>query len=95
MQATPSSYGQWNAPPDKLTKVICIFVNGDPNYGFYIGSAPTPETLSMIPAIGSSEQVTLNEGEGQSYGGSTVLPVTNINTNNPDLADTVDFLKCG
>ncbi len=29
----PSSYGQWNAPPDKLTKVICIFVNGDPNYG--------------------------------------------------------------
>jgi len=89
----PSSYGQWNAPPDKETQVICIFVNGDPNYGFYIGTIPKPETLSMIPAIGAFENVTLNEGEAQSYGGATRLPTTNINTNNKDVANSVNYLK--
>jgi hypothetical protein len=89
----PSSYGQWNAPPDKQTQVICIFVNGDPNYGFYIGTIPKPETLSMIPAIGASENVTLNGPESASYGGATRLPTTNINTNNKDIADSVNYLK--
>lgn len=89
----PSSYGQWNAPPDKQTQVICIFVNGDPNYGFYIGTVPKPETLSMIPAIGASENVTLNGEEAASYGGATRLPTTNINTNNKDIADGVNYLK--
>ena len=89
----PSSYGQWNAPPDKETQVICIFVNGDPNYGFYIGTVPKPETLSMIPAIGASENVTLNGNEAESYGGATRLPTTNINTNNKSIADSVNYLK--
>jgi len=89
----PSSYGQWNAPPDKETQVICIFVNGDPNYGFYIGSIPKPETLSMIPAIGASENVTLNGAEAASYGGAARLPTTNINTNNKDIADSVNYLR--
>ena len=88
----PSSYGQWNAPPDKLTQVICIFVNGDPNYGFYIGMKPKPETLSMIPAIGASPNVTLNEGEASSYGGAPRLPTTNLNVNNKDIANSIDYL---
>jgi len=88
----PSSYGQWNAPPDIGTKVICIFVNGDLNYGFYIGAVPDPDELQMIPAIGSSDNIIANEGEAQSYGGATTLPVTNINTNNKDIADSPDYL---
>ena len=65
-KANPSSYGEWHAPPDIGTKVICIFVNGDPNYGFYIGCVPEPETLQMVPAIGSSDKVQLNDGEANS-----------------------------
>ena len=90
--SNPSSYGQWQSPPDIGTEVICIFIEGD-DVGYCLGAKQDPNALTMIPAIGASEQVTLNEGEGQSYGGSTVLPVTNINTKNPDLADTVDFLS--
>ncbi len=90
--SNPSSYGQWQSPPDIGTQVVCIFIEGD-DVGYCLGAHQDPNALTMIPAIGSSEQVTLNEGEGQSYGGSTVLPVTNINTKNPDLADTVDFLS--
>jgi hypothetical protein len=87
-----SSYGQWQAPPDIGTKVVCIFINGDPNAGFYIGAIPEPETLQMVPAIGASEAVTLNEAEAKGYGGATRLPVTNLNTNNKDKADSDEFL---
>ena len=90
-KSNPSSYGEWHAPPDIGTKVICIFINGDPNYGYYIGCVPEPETLQMVPAIGSSDNVQLNDGESKSYGGATRLPVTNINTNNKSKADSDTF----
>jgi hypothetical protein len=92
-KTNPSAYGQWQAPPDIGTKVVCIFVNGDASAGYYIGCIPDPETLQMVPAIGSSESVTLNEGEAKSYGGATRLPVTNLNTNNTDKADSNEFLN--
>lgn len=91
-KTNPSSYGQWQAPPDIGTKVVCIFINGDPNYGFYIGAIPEPEKLQMVPAIGASDKVTLNSGEAGNYGGATRLPVTNLNTNNKDKADSDQFL---
>jgi hypothetical protein len=91
--SNPSSYGQWNSPPDIGTKVLCIFVNGDMNYGFYIGAVADGSELQMVPAIGSSDRVIANEGEAQSYGGATTLPVTNINTNNPDVNDNPDYLQ--
>ena len=90
-KSNPTSYGQWHAPPDIGTKVICIFINGDPNYGFYIGCVPEAETLHMVPAIGSSNNIITNEGEATSYGGATRLPVTNFNTNNATYNDSPNF----
>jgi len=90
----PVSYGMWNSPPDIGTKVICIFVNGDPNYGFYIGCVPEPDALHMVPAIGASTNIIpTTEGEAAGYGGADQLPVTNINTNNADIADGAGFLS--
>lgn len=88
----PSSYGMWFSPPDIGSTVVCMFINGDMNYGFYIGSVPSPEALTMVPAIGASDNVTLNSGEANSYGGATKLPVTNLNENNGDVADGAGFL---
>jgi len=91
--ANPSSYGMWYSPPDLGTTVICLFINGDPNYGYWIGCVPKPEALHMVPAIGATENIIANtEGEAQGYGGATRLPVTNINTNNESISDTADFL---
>ena len=87
------SYGFWNSPPDIGTTVVCIFVNGDMNYGFYIGCVPKPEALHMVPAIGSSTNVVPNPGEASGYGGSTRLPVTNMNTNNAAITNGPNFLK--
>jgi hypothetical protein len=89
----PISYGMWNSPPDIGTTVICIFVNGDPNYGYWIGCVPEPETLWMVPANGSTETAVLNEGEANSYGGAKKLPVTNINANNQKINDTPAFFN--
>lgn len=92
--SNPASYGMWYSPPDLETEVICIFINGDPNYGFYIGSIPKPEALYMVPAIAGSENVVTNsDAEGEKYGGATLLPVTNINTNNEQQSDSNNFLN--
>lgn len=92
--SNPSSYGFWNSPPDIGSTVICLFINGDPSYGFYIGCVPTAEALHMVPAIGASENIIANNlGEANGYGGATRLPVTNINTNNVAMADGANFLN--
>lgn len=90
--SNPSAYGQWQSPPDIGTKVLCIFADGDVNRGYYIGCVVEPEALQMVPAIGSSDNVVPNEGESQSCAGATRLPVTSINTNNKDQADSTNYL---
>jgi hypothetical protein len=92
-KGNPSSYGMWMAPPDIGSTVLCIFANGDLNYGFYVGAVPNADALQMIPAIGATDNVVPNQGEAQSYGGASRLPVTNINSNNTNLADSPDFLS--
>ena len=86
-----ASYGMWTSPPDIGTTVICIFVNGDLNYGYWIGCVTEPEKLYMVPAIGGAEDIVANQGEADSYGGATRLPVSNINTNNNKINDSSVF----
>jgi hypothetical protein len=88
----PSSYGMWYSPPDIGSTVMCIFAKGDPNSGYWIGCIPDPNALTMVPAIGAVDNVTLNSGEADSYGGATRLPVTNMNTNNDNKANSSLFL---
>lgn len=88
----PSSYGMWYSPPDIDSTVIVVFINGDPNYGFWIGCVPKAEALTMVPAIGATTNIIANTGEAKSYGGATRLPVTNINANNKGIADSADYI---
>ncbi len=88
----PSSYGMWYSAPDIGTEVVCVFINGDMNYGFYIGCVPKAEALQMVPAIGATSNVIPNEGEAQSYGGAPRLPVTNINANDISKSEGIGFL---
>lgn len=77
-----NSYGFWATPPDINTEVICVFINGQPDLGYYIASIPSPTLNHMVPAIGASSNIIPNEGEANSYGGATALPVTEINDAN-------------
>lgn len=78
----PNSYGFWATPPDIGTEVVCIFINGDPNFGYYIGALPKPGLTQMVPAIGSVPNVIPNEGEAESYGGVDRLPTSEYNNAN-------------
>ena len=92
-EGNPNSYGFWATPPDLETEVICIFLNGDPNYGYYIGGVPKAGLNHMVPAIGSADYIIPNDAEAAAYGGATRLPVTEINNanqkqeNNPNLTN--------
>jgi hypothetical protein len=76
------SYGMWFTPPDLGVNVMCFFVAGDPNQGYYLGCIPEQGINHMIPAIGS---VPNNLAEKQNanqqtyFTGAPLLPVTEIN----------------
>ena len=89
----PHSYGMWMTPPDIGTEVLCIFVNGDPNFGYYIGCLPKPGLNHMVPAIGAVDQVILNDGEAGAYGGAKRLPVGEINNANDKQATAGTLAK--
>ena len=82
----PQSYGFWASAPDIGTEVICIFVDGVTQTGYYIGCIPRPGLNSMTPAIGSSSAIVPNEAEAKTYGGADRLPTTEVNSTNPNLA---------
>jgi hypothetical protein len=92
-KTNPASYGVWHSPPDIGTKVVCVFVNGDPNFGYYLGGVYDADSLHMVPAIAGFDNVLMNDGEASSYGGAVRLPVTNLNKNNTDATAPTKYLK--
>ena len=73
------SYGLWATPPDVGSEVICIFLNGKSDFGYYIGGIPKTGSHHMVPGIGASTKITASESEADSYGGATTLPVVEWN----------------
>ena len=74
------SYGMSFSPPDIGVQVLCFFVGGDPNQGFYIGVVPAQGVNHMVPAIGAApEAATQNENQATYFEKSPKLPVTEIN----------------
>lgn len=88
----PQSYGMWFTPPDIGTLVICFFVEGDPNQGYYLGCIPDPGINHMIPAVGASKNFTLDNNNQQGYfSDSKQLPVTEINNENDAISENPKF----
>jgi hypothetical protein len=82
----PQSYGMWFTPPDIGVQVLCVFVAGDPNQGYYIGCVPDQGITHMIPAIGAaSNYQNQNKTQKTYFTNAPRMPVTEINnapTNN-------------
>jgi hypothetical protein len=82
----PQSYGMWFTPPDLDTLVICFFIGGDPNAGFYTGCIPDVGVNHMIPGIGASQNFDLGDSKDKSYfANAKQLPVTEINVENEEI----------
>ena len=75
-----SSYGMWFTPPDIGVQVLCFFVAGDPNQGYYVGCIPQQGLNRMIPAIGATDKYEPGNANQKSYfAQSKLLPVTEVN----------------
>lgn len=87
-----NSYGMWFTPPDIGITVICIFVDGDPSKGFYIGAVPLNGVNHMVPAIGAeSNYVPGNPNQEAYFANAERMPVTEINTANTSLTNSGRF----
>jgi hypothetical protein len=79
------SYGMWFTPPDIGTRVMCFFIGGDPDLGYYVGCIPEAGLNRMIPALGSApanQYIVQNKTQAEYFADAERLPVTEINTNN-------------
>ena len=93
-EGNQQSYGMWFTPPDVGVQVICFFVAGDPNQGYYLGCVPEPGVTHMIPAIGASRTFKTQTSAQQaqtSFANGQQLPVVEINQDNPTLTQNPRF----
>lgn len=82
---TPSSYGFWATSPDIGSEVVCLFLYGKKDFGYYIGCIPQPGITHMVPAIGGANDVIMDEAEAEKFGGASHLPVVEMNVKNDQL----------
>jgi len=82
------SYGMWMVPPDIGTVVLVIFIDGDPNQGYWMGCVPDQFQNHMIPGIAASQQTSMTPEQIQRYG-TTYLPVAEFlkSTQTNDVPD--------
>jgi predicted chitinase len=72
------SYGMWMVPPDVGTRIMVIFIDGDPNQGYWFGCVQDMYQNHMVPGIAASKQTVLTKEQQRKYG-TDVLPVAEFN----------------
>jgi predicted chitinase len=73
-QDVQKSYGMWMVPPDIGTIVMVIFLDGDPNQGYWLGCVPDFAQNHMIPGIAASRDTAITQEQLKRYG-TDYLPV--------------------
>jgi hypothetical protein len=76
---TQKSYGMWMVPPDVGVTVLVVFVDGDPSQGYWIACVPPKFANHMVPAIGGSTEVDIDQATKQKFNTKQPLPVAEIN----------------
>jgi predicted chitinase/uncharacterized protein (DUF2345 family) len=78
------SYGMWMVPPDIGTTVMVIFIDGDPNQGYWMGCVSDTFQNHMVPGIAASRQVEMTDEQRRKYG-TDYLPVAEFHKKSKKL----------
>jgi predicted chitinase len=78
------SYGMWMIPPDIGARVMVIFIDGDPNQGYYFGCVQDIFQNHMTPGIAASRQVAMTDEQRRKYG-TDYLPVAEFHNSSQKL----------
>jgi predicted chitinase len=78
------SYGFWAVPPDIGTTVMVIFIDGDPNQGYWIGCVQDIFQNHMTPGIAASKQTAITDEQRRKYG-TDYLPVAEFHKKSKGL----------
>lgn len=70
------TYGMWMVTPDIGSQILCTFVNGDPEKGYWFACVPGNLSNWMLPALGASRDVDLTNVSEDIK--PSILPETNI-----------------
>lgn len=92
----PNSYGMMFTVPDVGVKVLCFFVGGDPNQGYYMGCIPDPDAMHMVPAIGANENYAFDENnpaQEERLLGIDRLPVAELNKSSRAAREDSQFFN--
>ena len=73
------SYGMWFTPPDIEVRVLCIFVNGNPDQGYWFGCLPDRQNHFMVPALGGTDLRVESKGISTEANRAGILPTVEFN----------------
>lgn len=79
------SYGFWAVPPDIGTTVLCIFIEGNINAGYWIGCVPDKYQNHMVPGIAATQNVEMTPDQELKYG-TRLVPVAEFTKKNRDMS---------
>lgn len=87
---TQKSYGFWGVPPDVGVTGIVIFIEGNPDAGYWLGCVQDKFVNHMIPAIGGTTVYQTDEDFDQ---GEHPLPVSEHNRRANELDKNLEIDK--
>lgn len=88
------TYGMWMVPPDLEVQVLCLFVAGDPQRGYWFACVNPYLSHHMIPGLAGSEAVdtsTVSESANKGLISGNRMPVVEFNLNDETLVSSTFY----